>query len=69
MLFTDGPDQKGGDHGAVHAAGKGQEHLAVAHLGADGFHLIVDEVFHVPVRLRAAGLEYELPDMGLRLLP
>ena len=42
-LLADGLDQQRGNDGRVDAAGKGQQHLAVAHLLPDGLDRFVDE--------------------------
>ena len=42
QFIADGPDEEGSHHGGIHAAGEGQQHLAVAHLLPDGGHLFVD---------------------------
>ncbi len=39
---ADGLDEERRHHGGIHAAGQGQQHLAVAHLRPDGGHLFVD---------------------------
>ena len=41
-VASDGLDEERGHHGGIHAAGEGQQHLAVAHLRPDGGHLFVD---------------------------
>ena len=43
QLFADGFDQQGCHDGTVHAAGEGQQDLFAADLGADRFHLFIDE--------------------------
>ena len=66
---ADGPDQQRRHNGAVHAAGQGQQHLAVAHLGADQVDLVGDEVVHVPVLSGMAGLKEEVGQAGVPLRP
>ena len=61
-LGAHGLGQQGGGDGGVHAAGEGQQHLAVAHLlpdGADGGLLVVP---HGPVARGAADLVEEVAD-------
>ena len=60
--FADGPGQQGRDHRGVDASGEPQDHVVVAHLGADPGHLLLDEVPHRPVRLAAALAEHEVLD-------
>ena len=43
QLLADGLDQQSGYNGRIHAAGKGQQDLLVAHLSADLSHLLLDE--------------------------
>ena len=59
QLFADSFDEKRCDDRAVNAARKREEHLFVAYLLSEQFHLIVDEVLHIPVSLSLAGIEYE----------
>ena len=42
-LLADGLDEQRGAHAGVNAAGKREQHLAVAHLGAHGLDGLVDE--------------------------
>ena len=79
-LVTDGAQQERGHDRAVHAAREGEQHPAGADLSADELDLVGDEVFHVPVGLRFAGVKDEpaqqfrqlggiLRPMGQRLAP
>ena len=44
-LFADCLDQQGCYDRGIHAAGQGQEHLAVADLRTAGCHLLIDKCF------------------------
>ena len=43
QLLTDGLDEEGGNHGGVHTARQGEQHLLVADLGAQFLNLFFDE--------------------------
>ena len=58
-LIPDSPQEQGSDHGGIHAAGQGQQHLFIAHLTANLFDLIRDEIRHIPVGLGPADVEHE----------
>ena len=49
-------------HGGIHAAGQGQQHLAVAHFLPDLIDRGAHEIAHGPVALHMADLVQEVPD-------
>ena len=51
--------QQGCHHGAVHAAGEGQQNLTVAHLFADGSDLLVDEFLHIEFHAKGTAAEFQ----------
>ena len=55
-LFADRAVEKRGSHGAVHAAGERQQHLAAADLGADLLNGFADVIRHAPLGGKAADL-------------
>ena len=59
--------QRGRDRG-IHTAGKCQQHLAVADLGADRLNGLAHEVAHRPVAGRAADFIQEVAQHGLAIL-
>ena len=67
-LIADGLSQQRRRNGGVHAAGKRQQHLAVADLGADVLNGLAHEVAHRPVTGRAADLIQEVAQHGLTIL-
>ena len=67
-LTADGLGQQRRRNGGVHAAGKRQQHLAVADLGADVLNGLAHEVAHRPVTGRAADLIQEVAQHGLTIL-
>ena len=67
-LAADGLGQQRRRNGGVHAAGKRQQHLAVADLGADVRNGLAHEVAHRPVTGRAADLIEEVAQHGLTVL-
>ena len=64
QLLTDSLDEQRGHYAGIHTAGQGQQHLAVSYLAADQFHLIGDEVFHIPVGLGTADAEHPFRQLG-----
>ena len=67
-LAADGLGQQRRRNRGVHAAGKRQQHLAVADLGADVLNGLAHEVAHRPVTGRAADLIQEVTQHGLTVL-
>ena len=55
-LLADRAVEKRGGHGAVHAAGERQQHLAAADLGADLLDGFADVIRHAPLGGKAADL-------------
>ena len=55
-LFADRAVEERGGHGAVHAAGERQQHLAAADLGADLLNGLADVIRHAPLGGKAADL-------------
>ena len=55
-LLADRAVEERGGHGAVHAAGEGQQHLAAADLGADLLNGLADVIRHAPLGGKAADL-------------
>ena len=67
-LAADGLGQQRRRNGGVHAAGKRQQHLAVADLGADVRNGLAHEVTHRPLAGRAADLIEEVAQHGPTIL-
>ena len=59
QLVADGAVDERGGHAGIDAARQAQDHLLVAHLGADGLHGFLDVVAHHPVGAGAADVEHE----------
>ena len=53
---------EGRRHGGIHAAGQGQQYLAVAHFLPDLIDGVAHEIAHGPVALHMADLIQEVPD-------
>ena len=69
QLAADGADEERRDDGGIDAAGEREQHLLVADLTANQLNLVVDEVLHAPVALRAALAEHEIGEQrGERLV-
>ena len=59
QLVADGLVQQRGDHRGIDAAGKAEQHLALAHLRAHARDGVFDDVADAPQRLAAADLAHE----------
>ena len=67
QLLTDGLDEQRRHDRGIHAAGQCQKHFFISHLSADQLDLVCNEVLHVPVGLRTAGIEYKFGQDGFPL--
>ena len=67
-LAANGLRQQRGRYRGIHAAGKGQQHLAVADLGTDVRNGLAHEVAHRPLAGRAADLIEEVAQHGPTIL-
>ena len=67
QLVADGLVQQRRDHRGIHAAGKAQQHLALAHLRAHARDGVFDDVADAPQRLAAADLAHEALEQLLAL--
>ena len=67
-LIADRLRQQSGRDRGIHAAGKGQQHLAAADLGADVRNGLAHEVTHRPLAGRAADLIEEVAQHGPTIL-
>src|SRR5699024_10847070 len=61
-LITDSLDEQSGHHRGIHTAAEGQQYLLVPHLATDQLHLVGNEVLHVPVGFRLAGIKHKAAD-------
>ena len=59
QLVADGAVDQRRRHTGIDPARQAQDHLLIAHLGADGLHGLGDVVAHHPVGLRLADLQHE----------
>ena len=59
-LLAYGACQQHGGHGRIYPAGKGAQHAAAAHAGAQGGHSVVHKGIHLPCALAAAHIIHKV---------